>query len=424
MQNTYLLLDSGDHGKTDPLATPIVRAALRHASLAAILLLSAADASALLNDTVELFAAGTVTQDSNVFRLSDDVDPNTVLGSSQKSDTIIRTEVGANFNLPFSRQRFVASLSGNRTHYNHHSDLDFTGRAARGAWLWELGDQLKGELGYSETKSLASFSDIQNRTVNPLTTRRTFGNASYLITPRWQLQASLGQTDRENDHASRKVNNAELRDGEFGIHYISPAANKIGLSLRQVDGHLPNRQLVLGNPYGNDYRQRSLGLVTDWTISVKSRLTARVDRAERNYDELNQRDWSGTLALVNYDWRASENLTLTARAQRDISMAEDIQTYFVLVKGVSLRTTLALGPKTQIAAVLDRSNRDYLGNASTILGTAMRSDTVGTVGLTWSHVPIPKLTLRLSAQRETRSSNIAFADYKTNIVSFSLNYAF
>lgn len=397
---------------------------LRRSVLAASLALLAGDACALLNDKVDLYVAETVTHDSNVFRISDAANANAAIGSSQKGDDITRTEFGVSLNVPVSRQRLVASLSANRTHYAHYSDLDFTGRAARGAWLWEAGDQLNGELGYGETKTLASFSDIQSRIVNPLLTQRAFASANYLITPRWQLQAGVTQTNRKNDNLAQRVNDSELRDLEFGLNYISPTTSKIGLSLRQTDGRLPNDQRVFGSLYSNDYRQHSVGLVTDWTISAKSRLTARLDHARRNYDDLSQRNWSGTLAQVNYDWKVSETFTLTARAQRDISPTEDIQTYFVLTKGVSLRPTLQLSPKTQISATLERSVRDYLGDAATVLGAPMRSDTVHTVGATLSYAPIPKLTLRFSVQREKRSSNIVLADYEDNLVYLSVNYAF
>ena len=64
------------------------RAAGIVASLAALAPLPAA---ALLDDRVEVFAAENVTYDSNLFRLSKDVDPQSVIGSDQKSDTVSTT---------------------------------------------------------------------------------------------------------------------------------------------------------------------------------------------------------------------------------------------------------------------------------------------------------------------------------------------
>lgn len=394
-------------------------------ALAASLTLLATDARALLNDTMELYAAETLTHDSNVFRLSDAANANAILGSSQRSDIVSRTEFGLNFNLPVSRQSFVASLNSNRTHFGHYSDLDFTGRNARAAWLWQAGDRLNGELGYSETKTLASFSDVQSRIVNPLLTQRSVASANYLVTPRWQLQAALTQTDRKNDNPTRRQNDSELRDLDLGINYISPAANKISLTVHQTDGRMPNDQLVLGNLLGNDYTQRGVGLAADWNVSAKSHLKARLDHVRRNYDVAEQRNWSGTLGQVTYDWKISEPLTLSARAQRDISQTEDIQTYFVLLKGISLRPTLTLSSKTRISANWERSIRDYLGDVTTVVGNApMRSDTVQALGATMTYEPIPKLTLSFTVQREKRSSNAALADYEVNVMYLSARYAF
>ena len=50
-------------------------------ALAALALLAAQPAAAFWNDRIEVFASETVTWDSNVFRISDHVDPQAAIGA-------------------------------------------------------------------------------------------------------------------------------------------------------------------------------------------------------------------------------------------------------------------------------------------------------------------------------------------------------
>jgi exopolysaccharide biosynthesis operon protein EpsL len=390
----------------------------------AMLLAFASQATAQTGDAVDLFVAQSLSYDSNVFRLSDEADAQARIGSDKRSDIISNTQIGINLNLPVSLQRIVASASLNHARYERFSDLDYTSRNAMASWLWQAGDPLNGEIGYSENHSMASMSNLQGRTINPITRRRTFGNANYLLTPNWQVQGALALSEQRNEESTQQVNDIDQRIMELGINYLSTAANKLGLSLRHGNGDLPNEQRIGSTFYDNSFTQRSAGIVTDWTMTAQSRLRARVDQVQREYDQLGERDWNGTTAHLFYDWRTTETFTLTTEIQRDIGSAEDLQTSFVLIKGIALRPKLEVSPKTRLAALLDYSVRDYYGDARTALGGTQRSDTVRVYGVSLDYLPIPSLTIQLLTQRESRTSNQALTDYSANISTLNLRYTF
>ena len=391
------------------------RAWLRLGAVAAGLLAVASDAAALWGDQLEVFLAETVTSDSNVFRRS----------SAEERDTHTTTTAGFNFDIPVSRQRFQAGASWNQVRYNRLSDLNYLGHDGKAIWLWQFGDQLSGHLGYTETAALASFDNFGDRLANPLRTRRAYGDAAYMLTPSWELQAGLANQTQRNGNAIRQVNDVDRQNADLTINYVSPASNKIGLSLRQEDGDYPNRQLIGATLYENDYVQRSIGAVTDWTITGKSHLNARVDRVRRSFDQLSQRDYNGTTFRAVYDWRATGKLALRAIARKEISNTEDIQTSFVLVKGIALRPTFDVSEKIRLAAIADYSIRDYLGDPELALGTTtIRTNHVRRIGATVSYRPMRSLTLQLTGQHETRSSNVPLNDYTDNILSINARFAF
>ena len=95
-------------------------------------------ALALLGDQIEIFGAETITYDSNVFRISSGVDPNTTINSSKRSDWSSLTQAGVNLNMPVGRQRIQAGFSYNFWRYDRFKQLDFEGYDARALWLWQL----------------------------------------------------------------------------------------------------------------------------------------------------------------------------------------------------------------------------------------------------------------------------------------------
>lgn len=398
---------------------------LRALSLATSLMLPAFDAAALLDDQLELFVGETVTTDSNLFRISKDRDPNAFLGSAQKSDTYTTTTAGFSLNVPVSRQRFQAGLTMNDVRYSRFADLSYQGRDGRLLWLWQAGNEASGQLGYAETKTQASFSNFQGRTANPLETRRTFGTAAYLLTPSWELRGGLSNQEQRNGNATRRENDVDILVTDLALSYISTADNKIGPALRREDGRYPIQQSVGGRLYDNRYVQHALGVATEWTMSGKSRLTARLDQVRRDYDQLSQRNFERTTYRAAYDWLATGKLALNVLAFKEVGAAEDIQTSYVLIDGFGLRPSYDLSDKIKLTAAADFTTRQYLGDPGLVLGTATdRKDRVRAASLTMTYKPMRSLTVTLSGQREARSSNAAFGDYAANILSVGARFAF
>lgn len=394
----------------------------------AVLLGSAANALAFLDDRLQVFVGETVTRDSNIFRISRDANPNTVLGSSEKGDTFHATTLGFNVDAPVSRQRFQAGADWSRVRYNRFTNLNHTDRNGRLNWLWQAGDRLNGQLGYTDTQSLASFTNFQAPVPNPVRTKTLNGSAAYQLDANWQLQGIVSDMDQRNGAAVRAANDVDLRSVQLGVNYLSAANNRIGVNVSQGDGHYRNAETVGVVRVSNDYVQRSVGASTDWTLTGKSHVAARIDHLRRDYDQFSGRDYSGTTFRAAYDWLATAKLSLTAVAQRDVSAAEDIQTSFVLVKGIALTPSYAVTEKIRLAATLDANVRDYLGSSGTVLGAAGtfagRVDHVRAATISASYQPMRSLMLRLSGLHEKRTSNVPLADYQVNVVNVSARLTF
>jgi exopolysaccharide biosynthesis operon protein EpsL len=395
------------------------------------ILTPATKAFALWDDKLRPFVEGKVTRDDNVFRLSKDVDP-AFVRSSSKGDTYRTTSLGLNLDLPVSRQRFQAVYAWNDTRYNQFTDLDSTGHEARAVWLWQAGNEVSGQLGYSETSALASFANIQSRAPDRLKTQQAFYNADWLVTPRWRIQSGVTGLEQSNSDPVRQGNDVKILISDIALSYVTPANTSVGLGVRSEAGRFPNPR---GIGFDNAYSQYGASLVAEWTPTGASRVNARAGRVSRRYGELPQRDFDGNTARIDYDWKPTGKFSLTAVAQRDISVYEDIRTSFVLVKGVTLRPTLRVTEKLDMSGTFDYSIRDYLGDPGLVSGgTPSRTDRVRSATATVSYRPARSVTLLMSAQREARSSNVVPnpaatpavlpVDYVVNVISITARIAF
>lgn len=379
------------------------------------LALPAQDAAALWDDRLELFAAERLTHDDNVFR-----------DRARLSDSWSTTSVGFNLDVPVSRQRFLAGAAVHENRYSNYKVLNYTGKEARGAWVWELGDRLSGRLGLTHTEAQGNFANFAGlRTPNLLKTDQQFLEARYMLTPRWRLQGGLTETRQRNSDAARMVNDIDAEATEAAVSYVTPAGNSLGISARNEDGRLPNRQVVAGSFIDNAYNQKGTGLVGEWLVTAQSRLNGRIDRVRRHYEQVPQRNFDGTTYRAVYDWTPGGRISVNAVAQRDISASEDLRTSLVLVRGVTVRPRYEFSERTSISGFVDISTRDYLADPGTILGvTGGRTDKVRLIGATVAWQPRRLLQVLATLQHESRSSSFAPATFTSNLLSLSARIAF
>jgi exopolysaccharide biosynthesis operon protein EpsL len=385
------------------------------------------DAAALWDDRLELFVAESVTRDDNVFRISDSVDPAVAVGSSSKGDTYYTTSPGFTFNVPVSRQRFAGGVKWNYTRYNRFTVLDFDGHEGRAAWLWQAGNDLSGQLGYTQTLALASLANsragILSGTPNSIETQRAFFSTAYQLTPRWRLQGEVGRLEQINGLPMLTVNDIIIESADLAVSYLTPAKNQIGLGARVEEGRYPNRLGPAANLSSDAYRQHNVDVIADYTITGHSRVRVRAGWVSRSHEQLSQRDFEEGTFNVTYDWQPTGKLALAAIARREISPLDDTYSSFVLLTGVALNPTLRLTEKFSMAATLEYSARDYVNDPSLLL-VSSRTDWVRTAGLKASYRPLRSVTLEMSWVRQTRSSTAAFGDYEVTAAGMTARIGF
>jgi exopolysaccharide biosynthesis operon protein EpsL len=366
---------------------------------------------ALFGDRVEIWAAENVTHDSNVLRLSKQLNP-LLANATQRGDTVDSTHLGASLNATFSQQHVTAEYTWFKSRYRYFKDFDFSGHTARADWQWVLNPGFKGTLGYNESEGLSSFANIQNRLPDLVTSRSAYATANWMATPRYRASSGLLAVQTRHSNEQRKVNDIDLVTGEVGLAYVTPLDNSFGVVTRVETGRLPRGTALGGVPFDNAYRQYGVGATVAWTPSGHSRLDGRVEAVSRKYDQATQRNYSGPIVKATYTWTPTGKLTVVAALSRDVGPAEDIQTSFVLVTGGYIRPRWNLSDKVTLQGNVEYNVWDYRGDP--LVGQNVEHR-VRLYGGSISYRPFPKVLLQAGINREVRSSNLALADYEVDV---------
>jgi exopolysaccharide biosynthesis operon protein EpsL len=383
------------------------------------LLAAAPAAPAFWNDRLEVYASENITYDSNVFRLPDSVVP---AGFDGRSDRYLVHTLGVNADIPVSLQRFQASYSKFWTRYRRFDHLDFDGHNGSARWLWVLTDpRLDGDVGYTETIGLASFATFGGTTADVMKTRQAFASANWQVTPRWIAHAGIMGTERTHGDPARSIHDIESKSGELRLSYVTPAENRIGVGLRAEDGNAPSENIVDGEVFDNAYRQFGVGIVGRWTVTGHSRLDGRVEYVKREYDQFQERNYSGPAWGVTHTWTPTGKLTIVTTLRRDIAPLDDIQTAFVTSTGASVRPRWDVTPKFAVVGHADFARWKY--KADPAHGGEYHHD-IRAFGLGFAWTPFQRVVITGNAQREVRDSSLGDADYGVNVYTLDARIGF
>lgn len=393
------------------------------------LLAPATPALALLDDRLEVFAGTGITHDDNVFRIAPETDPATVLGSPSRGDSYRTHVAGLKLDLPLGRQRIAAELSFNQYRYDRFDVLDLDGHHARAAWHWQAGKRLNGRLGFADTKSLASLanvqSGIQSSTPNFLETTQELVDATYRLTPRWELRGEVHTIRHDNSAAEYSVSDARIDQARLELRYIVPGGSRIGIGLHRADGDLPNPQLVAGLPVDNSYRHEAAEAFVEWMAGSRARVSVGAGPMQREFRDVTARDFDDWAWRVAFDWLPTDKLQIGASLVRDVSTAEEVNVGFVLSEGPVLTATWKPRDKLDVTLRLQSADREYLGDASIAQGLVpARTEKFKSASATITWRPRRALTVELKLRHDRRDSTVVEGDYEATVAGIGIRVGF
>lgn len=375
------------------------------------------------------YVSAQASYDSNIFRLENSTRAQQLLGTSQLSDSLLKTELGLETRMRLSRQLVTVDLSVNDTKYDQFKRLDFTGNAKAIRWSWVLGSYLDGIISYSDSEVDSGFTDVVSSAAavssnNLRTTQSTQASLFWHIHPDWTVFGSLQKNDLSNNNTAFIFSNRQENIYEAGLRYISGEQNQISLSLRNIDYDYPNRSATSLALFGNtSTRQDAIGIFT-YNPTIKLNLVAKIsavsldypNHGNRNFDDISQR-WTMAYAY-------SPDTNLGASLYREVNQVDDAVSTYVQNEGLSVLSGWIITPKTSIGANAELKTQEYLGSSGTSSTSVARKDDIETYSIFAKYQATQKMLLQVNFAKSSRKSNNPNLSYDDDIINAIISYEF
>lgn len=386
-------------------------------SLLSFCLLLNGNAAGGEGDIASLSLGQSFIRDDNLFRLSDSADPQSLLGTGSRSDTISRTEALLKVDLPVSRQRFLIDVGLAHLRYDRFSFLNHDAYTSSGKWLWELGNRFRGDVILEQNKTLTGFTDFRRPVRNLGTYSRGSASGYYWFHPEWGVGGALGHVRSNN--SSQVLADADNRNDifEVGLQHKRPNGNELGFRVRRTDSTYPNRQDVNGRLVDNSFTQDEILLTGSWKVTAASTLSGYAGRSERSYDDVPERNFSTPTAKLSYDWIVDPRVTVNLSARRELSSVDDVNPTSLITRALGAGVIWAATPKINVEGRLERAKRDFRADVGVaLLGNTQREDKVRTATIAALYRALRSVQVSLSYTDERRDSNFADNQYKSNVI--------
>ena len=369
-------------------------------------------------DTFQFRAGQSWQYDSNVFRLSDTVSSQAVLGSQSRSDNIFVTTVGAKIDKRYGLQRFEFDVNANRSIYRNFSRLDFTAVNYAAAWRWSITPALYGNFTTDRQEFIDNTADLQNLgQLNRRTNRSTLLDAEYAIDGPWRVLAGVSQRNTVNSQPFVFESDAKVRGVEIGARYVFASDASLAYRLKQGRGEYPGR--VLTTSFARDFKDREHEFRLNWPITGKTTIQSRLSYFDRSHDGLASRNFSGFVGQLDSTWQVTGKTSVTGGLVRELGTYQIDTASYYADNRVFIAPTWKPTEKTAVKLRYDHGRRSYNGPLPGFVSTNRR-DTSDLASLAFEWDIIRALKLTTSVFTDRRKSNESGADYKSNGIYLSV----
>lgn len=381
-------------------------------------LVSGAFVSQAMADSGDVFnvvIGSTYQHESNLFRLPSGVQP--VGSGAERSDNILRTNVGFSVNKHYSLQTFKLDYTHVDNKYENAKFLDFNANNYKAAWLWALTPSLRGNLTSNRTVSLVPFLDFRSTGSQNLRTieSQTF-DFDWSPHNKWHLLGGYTKLDVVNSQTFLPETSFKFDALEGGVKYSFPSNSFVALKARKRNGE--NQEINFASFVGKDFTEDEQEVSAFWILSGKSKLSSNFGHVSRTDDTFAVRDFSGNFGGINYAWDITSKLNLTVDLSRKLAAFSAVDSSYTTYDVLSIKPTWHATSKIAVNANALIGKRKFLGNGPSATPSDREDDMLSYgIGVSW----VPRNTIRVGVnlQHDERDSTVVNRDFSANSASIT-----
>lgn len=381
-------------------------------------------------DPLNVIVGVSEQHDNNIFRV-----PSGMALSSglERWDNITTTYAGVRVDKQYSMQRLKFDFTLTAYRYQNNGFLDFEAKDYNAAWLWSLTPSLTGTLSADRRQQLIAFQDNRNFSVaNISTTENQHFEADFSPHGSWHLLGGFTRSSQTNSQTFNPQPSFSMNSLDAGLKYVFPSGTAITLMGHDRRGDYgrsaPDPVSLLDTAFDETEEEAKL----DWLISAKSRINLRAAYVTHEEDHFSQRDYSGTVGRMEYNWMPTGKLQVAVAASSELSSYQTDDSSYTRYDTLSVSPTYAVSNKVTMRASASVSERTFLGKG--VIPSSDRVDTekLASVGIYWSPLrsidiywsPLRNVSIGGNLQRSSRSSTSPGLDFSDTTAGITANLYF
>ncbi|HEX6156902.1 MAG TPA: hypothetical protein VFZ54_12810 [Burkholderiales bacterium] len=344
---------------------------------------------------------------------------------NERGDLITRFGIGGNYAARvYGRQGIRLDAYGEWRDYQD-LDLDHFAYGTTAEWLWELGNQLAGTVGWRRIHRMEDPGESRVVRKQLVTEDRVDATGAYAISPDFRLTGGLGALHVERDDPIRTAPTTNDWAARGGIEYVSGLANTAGIEVRYGEGDAPVEDILVGFFPTNRYTQRDVAFTLAYNISADLRVRGRLGHTWREYTDTPESDFSGPTGRGLLEWRMGVKTLFVFELVRAVDPIIDADALHVDRRGAAVGLLWAATAKLVFGARFSHERRLYEGDPSAVLlGGPLRDDTVRLWRFHAGWEPERHWQVSTALDFGDRDSNILGQNYEYTAVTFNLRYDF
>jgi len=354
------------------------------------------------------------TYDNNLFRLADNLDSQTVIGTNQTDDVINNYGIQLNLDLPLSLQNLTGHAAVVASRFEHNNQLDNNSLDLMLGWDGEIAGVWGGSVKWQRKRILADFSNFQGSQRSILTHNhgeirldREIGR-QWLVWGDWKRDSYSRSLISQQQHDRRSVS---LR---LGVTGRSSAGSELMIfaSSRSVD--LVNLRWFPGALQDDALREDGLRFNLKWKMAANMTVDSGIGVERVVNPHLSQNDYSGISYDLALAWNDDGRLNWQSEIWRNIDTVDSVYSNYVARKGGRLNVQWSVRETLMMKTKMSIEWLDYEG------GNALqREDEIQDLSLSLVYKPLRNTDLSLTYTESKRDSTIAFGGFRDHQVQLS-----
>lgn len=267
---------------------------------------------------LSLVVSQTLTYDSNILRDNE----------RKRRDLVSSTGVQIGFDKAYGRQNYSASVLAQTQRYKNSKEYDNDGYEVGLGFSTEIGRDGLLNIRHDRSQSLQDFGDqgrVRDRIV--IDSNSTSVSGRYGLYGRWSLTGSVDNSETSYtepyDYQDKRSKGVRL-----GVRYSPSDLLYFDGGLKRTVSDYPQYPLFSGLTRGDRVKRLDLDLLSGWTVTGYSNLTAQMSWTQERHETLDaifvddeRRNFTGLTGRLNWSFSPAGKTSYALAVDRDTNNA-------------------------------------------------------------------------------------------------------